>query len=442
MAKQKTIPSISSISRRQFIRNASVLSAFTIVPRFVLGGPGYLPPSDKITLGFIGTGKQGMGLLNSFMNTGEVQVIAASEVYQAKLDRFVNKANAYHAETANQSKVQYKSCNSYPDFRRLLDLKEVDAVVIASPDHQHAVMAVEAAEAGKDIFCEKPLSLTVKEGRAMVDATRKSKRVFQTGSMQRSWPEFRQAVELVRNGYIGDIKTVKVSVGGPPLPYDLPEETIPEGLNWDGWLGPNTPVAFNVELAPPLSQDVFPNWRKYKEFGGGGMTDWGAHMFDIAQWALDMDESGPVEIIPPDGNEYPFLTYKYKNGITMTHEAFDPESNNGVRFIGSDGQIDVYRRKLITTPETLKDQVIGENEKHVYFSDNHYKDFLKAMRDRTPPICDVETGHRTASVCNIGNIAYALKRPLQWNPKKEKFKKDDEANSLLGRPMRAQWNVL
>ena len=171
------------------------------------------------------------------------------------------------------------------------------------------------------------------------------------------------------------------------------------------------------------------------------MTDWGAHMFDIAQWGLDKDATGPVKVTPPDGKEVQFLTYEYDNGITMTHENFG--INNAVRFIGTKGQIDIQRRKLETSPDaTLKDKVIGPNEKHVYFSDNHYTDFLKAIKNRTQPVADVEIGHRTASVCTLGNIAYELKRPLEWNPKKEKFLKDDTANLMLSRKLKGEWNVL
>ncbi|WP_138992285.1 Gfo/Idh/MocA family protein [Larkinella sp. C7] len=432
----------SALSRRKFIGQASAaLSAFMIVPRFVLGGTGYRAPSDIITLGFIGTGKQSRGLSRNFLATGETRILASAEVYKAKRDLFIEQAKAYYTSEDGKAKVNgaYSEIQAYNDFRQLLDRKDIDAVVIASPDHWHAVMAVKAAEAGKDIYCEKPLALTIKEGRAMVNATRKHKRVFQTGSMQRSWPEFRQTAELIRNGYIGDIKGIKVNVGPPPKRYDLPAEPIPEGLDWAMWLGPNEPVPFNSELAPPLSKDVFPNWRNYKEFGGGMVTDWGAHMFDIVQWSLDMDNSGPVEVIPPDGKEHKFLTYRYDNGITMTHEPW--EWNNAIQFVGSEGTLNIQRKKLETTPATLKDKVIGPDEKHVYHSDNHYKDFLNAMRKRSEPICDVEIGHRTASVCTIGNIAYQLKRPLKWDPKKENFKKDKEANGLLERSLKSEWAI-
>lgn len=425
------------INRRQFIEKIAVASAFAIVPRFVLGGKGYVSPSDMITLGFIGTGRRGIKLKELFLKTGSAKIVAACDVYEDKVITFKKEADEYYAENAGNSK--YRGCELYKDFREILNNKDTDAVVISTPDHWHAVQAVRAAEAGKDIFCEKPLSLTVREGRAMVDATRKHQRVFQTGSMQRSSPEFRQAVELIRNGYIGDIKTVKVSIGGPPKDYNLNEEKIVEGLDWNSWLGPNFYQHFNSQLAPPLSADFWPKWRDYREFGGGDMTDWGAHMFDIVQWALDMDHTGPVVITPPDGGNTPFLTFKYRNGITVTHENFGKK--NAVRFIGTEGQIDVQRKKLETTPSSLQHKVMASGEEHVYYSDNHFKDFLDAVRNRTTPICDVETGHRSATICNLGNIAYQLNRPLMWNPKKEKFKRDKEANSLLERPLRKEWMI-
>ena len=440
MIDKKKQPSVDN-SRRNFIKqSASALAGYIIVPRFVLGGVSpngskYIPPSDMISLGFIGCGKQGKILSNYFLTTNEIRIVAISEVYKDKAELMLKTIKT------NQEKNKQAVNNDigvHNDFRELLTRKDIDAVVIATPDHWHAAVAVRAAEAGKDIYCEKPLALTVKEGRAMVNATRKHNRIFQTGSMQRSWPEFRQAVEIIRNGFIGEIKSIKVNVGPPSITYDLPEQPVPDGLDWNKWLGPNEFKHFNAELAPPITQDVYPNWRKYKEFGGGQVTDWGAHMFDIAQWALDMDNSGPTEIFAPDA-EHPFLTYKYKNGIIMTHEKW--EWNNAVLFIGTEGELRIARGKLETTPASVKDKIIGDTQKHVYKSENHYKDFLNAMRTRTKPICDVEIGHRTATVCNIGNIAYQIKRPLKWDPKKEKFKDDAEANALLGRPMLNEWAI-
>jgi predicted dehydrogenase len=439
MKKEKT----NSLTRRGFVgTTAKAITGFLIIPRFVMGGKSqsgvpFLPPSDIISLGFIGVGKQGRGLTKSFLNTGQTRISAISEVYEGKALRTIDTIKETYK--MNASLGTFATIPVYTDFRELLARKDVDAVVIATPDHWHATMAVKAAAAGKDIYCEKPLSLKVKEGRAMVNATRKYNRVFQTGSMQRSWPEFRQAVELIRNGYIGEIKSVKVNVGPPPVAYNLPAEPIPAGLDWDKWLGPNEEVAFNSELAPPLTKDVFPNWRNFREFGGGMVTDWGAHMFDIVQWALGMDDSGPIEVIAPDGKDHPYLTYHYANGIKMTHET--RECSNGIHFIGTAGEIKVQRKKIETSPSNLAQRIITDSEKHVYKSIDHYKDFLNAMRTRTKPVCDVEIGHRTASVCNIGNIAYRLNRALKWDPIKERFKNDAEANALLTRKMRKEWSI-
>ncbi|GAB4030154.1 Gfo/Idh/MocA family protein [Spirosoma jeollabukense] len=429
-------------NRRTFLKQAASLSAFYIVPRHVLGR-GYLAPSDQISIGFIGLGKQSGGLRNQFLKN-DARIVAVCDVDQPKVTAFSEAVNKFYAEKAE--KTSYNGCLLYDDYRKLLNNKGVDAVVIATPDHWHSAIAIAAAKAGKDIYCEKPLSLTIQEGRDMVNATRTYKRVFQTGSMQRSWKEFRQAVELVRNGYIGQIKTVNVNVGGPPHDFDLAAEPIPAGLNWDAWLGPNVVERpYNNVLDPVLGASFWGKWRDIRDFGGGGMTDWGAHMFDIAQWGLDMDNSGPTELTP--GKDGAGLVYRYANGVDMHHTPVD--GPQFCQFIGTEGEVKVSRGNLTTTPDTLKDKVIGEGEKHsnrsasadkrVYFSDNHYKDFLDAIKSRKNPICDVEVGHRTASVCSLGNIAYQLGRPLRWNPVAEKFDNDAEANRLLSRPMRTKW---
>ena len=348
----------------------------------------------------------------------------------------MNATNKWYSEKLGQG--SYKAATGIKDFRELLLRKDIDAVVIAAPDHWHAAMAVRAAEAGKDIYCEKPLSLTVKEGRAMVNAARKHNRVFQTGSMQRSAPEFTKAVQLVRSGAIGTVKKVYVNVGGPPKVWDLQSETRPEGLDWDLWMGPNTVERpYNNELAPAMDAKFWPKWRDYVEFGGGGMTDWGAHMFDIAQWGLNMDASGPAELVYSEPGKG--LIYKYANGIEVVHRPM--EGKQHCHFVGTDGEVFVARGELKTTPEPLKDKVFNAGDAGVYVSTNHYKDFLNAIRTRKPPICDVETGHRTASVCNIGNIAYGLGRSLKWDPVKEDFVGDKEASQRLGRPMRKEWKV-
>ncbi len=425
------------ISRRKFLERSAALSLFFIVPRHVLGGKGFVAPSDRINIGFIGAGRQAISLQKSFLSTAEARIVAASDVYASKVESFVAAVNAFHAK--EEGKATYNGCSGHADFRAILANKDVDAVVIATPDHWHAVQAVLAAEAGKDIYCEKPLSLTIKEGRAMVHAARRHKRVFQTGSMQRSMPEFQQAVSLIRNGYIGDLTNIKVSVGGPPVPLNLPAENLVPGLDWNAWLGPNEAIPFNNQLNPALGDKLWARWRDFKGWGGGGMTDWGAHMFDIAQWAMNTDDSGPVQITPPNGKDHPFLTYQYSNGVVMTHEDFG--KRNAIQFNGTKGSIEVQRGKLVTTPTELATRVLLSEKIQIHKNINHYKDFLQCMRTREKPICDVEIGHRTATVCNLGNIAYELNRPLHWNPRKEKFRGDREANALRGRQLRKEWSI-
>lgn len=422
------------LNRRNFLGKAALgAAAVTIIPRHVMGGNGYVAANDRINLGYIGTGKQGRILLNYFtQNCKDAVPVAACEVYQAKLGLFMQQAKKAHPNGSIQT---------YEFYRELLANPEVDAVVIATPDHWHAQIAVDAAKAGKDIYCEKPMALTIAEGRAMVDATRKYDRVFQTGNMQRSWRDFRHAVELVRNGYIGDIKEINVHVGDPVVQCNLPSEKVPEGLNWDLWVGPSLYRDFHSELAPPIERDIYPNWRNYRDFGGGMITDWGAHMFDIVQWGLNMDESGPVEFTPPDQPAKRGLKMTYANGIVVNHVNWG--ENNAVQFIGSEGKIEISRGFLRTFPnEKLGKAELKETDKRVYFSDNHYQDWMKAIRTRQRPISDVETGHRTASMCNLANIAYELQRPLKWDPKKEEFKDDLFANLMRTRPFRGKWNFM
>ncbi len=426
-------------SRRNFLKQSALTAAaFTIVPRHVLGGPGYVPPSDKITLGFIGTGKLSGGLSQRFMALPEVQMVAACDVHAGKLARFQQQVNQHYAEaTGNDS---YQGCTPYFEYEDLLAREDLDGVIIALPDHWHAIAAIAAMEAGKDVYCEKPLAHTVKEGRAIVKAAEKTGRILQTGSMQRSWQDFRHAVELVRNGYLGEIKSVKVNVGDPAIADDLPEEEAPIGLGWDRWLGPAPQRGYSTVLAPPLSDGGWPMWRRYREYGGGILSDWGAHMFDIAQWGLGMDDSGPVAFMPPSEPEATRgLKMVYANGVQMTHEDFD--RGWAVQFNGSEGKLAVSRSFLDSDIPGLVDRKIGEDEKRVYFSDNHYQDFLDAMRSRQPPICHPEVGHRSASVCNLANIAYQLRRPLTWDPQKEKFAGDGEANQLLGKDYRKPYKL-
>jgi len=405
------------------------------VPASALGKADTAAPSERITLGFIGSGKQSQHLIRSFLNSPGTQVLAVCDVDRLKLERGAKIVADFYAQKSTQPH-NGPFCTLYGDFRDLLARNDIDAVVISTPDHWHAIIVARAAQAGKDIYCEKPLSQTIAEARAMVNAVRRYGRVFQTGSMQRSDNRFRFACELVRNGYIGEIKTVTVGVGGPPEDKPLPAEPVPDYLDWDMWVGPAPWRPYNRDLSPHISVDVFPNWRYHSDFGGGGMTDWGAHHFDIAQWGLGMDETGPVEIIPPDGKDYKVLTYKYANGIMMTRD-----NANGILFTGTQGKVEVNRGYLKTSPDSLKDPQIRPDQIHLYDSNNHYVDWLDAIRKRTRPICDIETGCRSVTVCHLGNIAYKLKRPLKWDPRREVFMGDDEANRLLWRSYRSPWYV-
>lgn len=423
-------------NRRKFLVNsAKATLAFTIVPRFVLGGKGYQSPSDRISLGFIGTGKQGRGLLNSFAD--KAQIVAAADADTKKLALFESNASKKYATLTG--KTDYKGIKTYNDFREVLHRKDIDAVVIATPDHWHAVHTVMAANAKKHVYCEKPLAHSIEEGRAMVNAMKKHQLILQTGSMQRSRPNFRQACELVRNGYIGKIKEVLVSVGDPAIPCDLTAVTVPVELNWEEWVGPAPFRPFNPELAPPVEQDIFPHWRNYKEYGGGMVSDWGAHMFDIAQWGLGMDATGPVKFLPPEGNAVKGLVMVYENGVVMKHQDFG--RNYGVRFIGEKGTIDISREYLDSNPANIGTAVIQPNEIHLYNSPDHYHDWLNCIKSGKQPICDAETGHRTSSVCCLANIAYWLRKPLDWNPVKEQFENSPEGNQLVKANIRGKWKL-
>ena len=435
--ENKKTPLAKESSRRSFVKNGlQAAVAFTIIPRFVMGGKGYLPPSDRINLGFIGTGKQAKSLVNSFKKIA--QTVAGADVDSKKLAAFKQLTEKYHAEVAQKEK--YSGFTEYADFRQMLERKDIDGIVIATPDHWHAVMAIMAANAGKHVYCEKPMAHTVGEGRAMVNTMERNKVVFQTGSMQRSWEKFRHAVELVRNGYIGAVKEVLVTVGDPAVPCFLPAVNVPSYLDWDGWVGPSEFKPFNPELSPPIEEDIYPHWRNYKEYGGGILSDWGAHMFDIAQWGLGMDRTGPVKFIPPPDNATKGLTMVYANGIVMKHVDFG--RGFAVRFIGDKGVLDISRDFIDSNPANIATATLSTNDTRVYVSDDHYKDWLDGIKTGKQPICDVETGHRTSSVCALANIAYWLKKPLDWDPKKEQFKNDVQANALLMPAIRGSWKLV
>ena len=426
-------------SRRNFLqKSALAAAAITIVPRHVLGGKGYIPPSDTLNMGFIGTGKQGTGLLGNFIKLPGVHVIAGCDVDQNKRNRFKERTDAYYKETTGND--NYSSCLIFSDYQELLTMDEIDCVVIATPDHWHTIPSVEAMKAGKDVFCEKPLAHTLYEGREIVKTATKQGRVFQTGSMQRSWPDFRKACELVQNGYVGEISKVIVNVGDPAIKCELPAEPQPDYLDWERWVGPAPMRPYNQILSPPIEQDHFPLWRDYREYGGGILADWGAHMFDIAQWGLDMDESGPVKYIPPeDPAAKRGMRMIYANGVEMVHEDFD--RGWAVRFIGTEGSLDISRSFLDSKPERIAQTEIKSSDKRLYVSENHYQDWIDAIINRTKPVAHAEIGHRTSSICNIANISYQLHRELDWDPVKERFIGDSEANKLRTKEYRKPYTL-
>jgi predicted dehydrogenase len=279
----------------------------------------------------------------------------------------------------------------------------------------------------------------VAEGRAMVSAARKFDRVFQTGNMQRSWRNFRHACEMVSNGYIGEVREINVNVGDPVMACELTGEDAPEYLNWDLWVGPSMYRNYSPVLSPPIEDQNWAMWRSYMGFGGGSVTDWGAHMFDIAQWALGMDRSGPVEFIPPEKRSTRGLQMRYASGVVLNHTDWGEE--NAMQFIGTEGKIEISREFYRSDIEGLTGFELKAGDTPLYRSDDHYQNWIDAVRKRTQTVADVETGHRTASLCNIANLAYTLERTLKWAPAHERFIGDEDADRLLGRSFRGQWDI-
>jgi predicted dehydrogenase len=425
-------------TRRQFLGSATAafLGAPLIVSSAALGDDKKPAASERIGLGFIGMGKQNRGHLNHFLGQNDVQVLAVCDVDTTRREAAKKTVEQRYAERTKQG--QYKGCGAYNDFRELLARPDIDAVVIATPDHWHAIPVIEACKAGKDIYCEKPLTLTIHEAKLLIDVVRKYNRVFQVGSQQRSGKEFRTACEYVRSGRIGKLQTVKVDVGGPSRPCDLKEEELEKGLDWDRWLGPAPKRGYSSVLSPRGVHNHYPDWRQYREYSGGMMTDWGAHHFDIAQWGLGLDESGPSEIIPPDDPKATKgLRYLYANGVEVIHA-----SSGGVLFIGTDGEILVNRGKLSCKPDKILKEPLTEKDVHLYNSPGHQRDWVNCIRSRKRPICDVEIGARSVTVCHLGNIAYWTHRKLKWDPKGWQFLGDPgEAAKLLDRERRDPYQL-
>ncbi|MGN0201833.1 MAG: Gfo/Idh/MocA family oxidoreductase [Candidatus Cryptobacteroides sp.] len=392
--------------------------------------------NDKIRLGFIGLGNQANYLLSSFIQMEDVLVVAGCDVYDIKRNRFYNTVTNFY-----QGKG-LKKCSPamYIDYNELLAREDIDAVVIATPDHWHAAIAIAACKAGKDVYLEKPMTLTIYEGQQLVKAVRKYNRILQVGSQQRSSEEFIHAATVAREGELGQIRKVELFVGrweGQPFPVKCPreKEEVPAGLDWERWLGPLTEseyVYYYPDIDPLLNEDggeyCWGAWRWYKKTGGGYMTDWGAHMFDIVQWALGKDGSGPTEIIPPGYSFYKNLTYKYDNGIVVEETTFD-DKGQGVKIYGDEGWIAVHRGNLYASDPKFEIRV-SDNEVPFEARAGHHRVFIESVKSRIDPNVPVEVGHSSCNMCNIGIIAGELGRPLVWNPIVQKFMHDDEANAL------------
>jgi predicted dehydrogenase len=413
------------------------------------------PPSDRLGVGFIGMGIQSRGLLNSFLHEHSVEVVAVCDVDTTRREAARKRVDEHYAAFPASGRP---GCSAYNDFRELLVRKDVDAVCIATPDHWHAIITLAALRAGKDVYCEKPLTHNIHEALEVMKAVDASGRVLQTGSMQRSMKEFKVACELVRNGAIGQVERVSCSFGDPPVPCDLPEEPMEFGLDWDTWLGPAPQRAYSSVLSPRGLHDHFPDWRLYREFGGGMVTDWGAHHLDVAQWGLGMDEGGPVEVRPPEGKGAKRgAVLVYASGVTVTHE-----DGFGVEFVGSEGRVQVNRGRFTFTREgrrvawftdredgTSCEGQVAKAEKEylkdakvrLYVSTDHVADFLGRVRDRRKPITSEQVGGRTVICCHLMNLAYEHEARILWDPAACAFAGGTGDPRWLNRDYRAPWSA-
>lgn len=445
------------MKRRKFIKQAgiaasAIISVPTIIPAACIGKSGRTAPSDKINLAFIGAGNQATNDVMDFLADDRIMVTLICDVNKksdgywdgrvAGREYIRDVVNGYYSKKFER---HYNACSDLVDFREVITRKDIDAVEIATPDHWHAIPVLMAASAKKDIYCQKPLSLTIAEGRAMSDTVKHHNVVFQTGSQQRSNPNFRRICELVRNGRIGQLETVICG-----LPSGTPDfgkkahltavEPVPEGFNYDLWLGP-APFA---EYAPCRTHV---NFRWILDYSGGQLTDWGGHHPDIAQWGMDTELTGPVKIQNARAKwaDHPhyntatdfYFECIYENGLKMIVQS---GADFGVTFIGSEGKVWSDRGKHTVEPKNLTDTVIGPHEIQLYRSDNHFRNFIDCVISRRETIAPVEVAHRSITIAHLGNIAMKLGKDLEWDPKTERILNVPEANEMLSRPMREPWN--
>ena len=425
-----------AIDRRDFLKASALGLAGTVVLGSCVGNACNTekkkklttnPFGDIINVGAIGLGRQCLSVSRGFTKIPNVRIVGCTDVYKDKCTRYVNVINGIYKEKGIESDVQV-----YESYEALLANPDIHAVIIATPDHWHAAIAVAALNAGKDVYLEKPMTFTIYEGQQLIKAVRENGRILQVGCQQRSDAAFQHAVKMVQEGKLGKIHSVKAKFGAPPTPYDLPRTKLPEGLDWDKWLGPlPLYVHYNDDMNPPISLDPVKNehcwgaWRWYRETGGGYTTDWGAQMIDIAQGGIGMDGRGPVEVIPAGVDGAEFLTWKYDNGVVMTEEPLPVSQENGVRFEGEKGWIEVTRSQYHTNvPELnfVREKKGGEYEE----APAHYQTFIDSMISRKDPNAPVEVGHSTCTACTLGNIANEVKHAIKWDPDKQVFVGDDE----------------
>jgi predicted dehydrogenase len=406
------------------------------VPGSALGREGDAAPSERITMGCIGVGSRGTGNMRSFLGRSETQILAVCDV---------DKNNRDKAKKTIDDKYGNSDCKTYLDFREVISRDDIDALSLALPDHWHSIPAIMGARYGKDIYAEKPLARTIREGRAMVEAVTRYGRVWQTGSQQRSTGNFHKACELVINGRIGKVAKVEVGLPTGRGGENTPVQPVPEGLDWDWWLGPAPWRPFTGFGRNGPHWD----WRWIMDYSGGQLTDWAGHHIDIAHWGLGLDRTGPIEIegageYPRDGiydtpTAYKF-TCKYDNGVVIT-VANNKQIPQGTKWYGDKGWIYVNRGKLEADLKSVLDEVIGPNEIHLYESRDHHGNFLECVKSRKETIAPIEIGHRSISVGLLGEIAMLTEQKLKWDPEKEFFLNSDAANRLLSRPMRSPWHL-
>jgi predicted dehydrogenase len=432
-------------SRRDFLRSSEAFAAAPLVAHFipsrVLAAPGRSGANERIGLGYIGTGRRAHQMLGNMARLpslpGEVRLVAVSDIWPQKCEEYLK---AYREKVLAPKKLEPGSYAIYADYRELLKRSDVDAVVITTCDHWHALPAIHACQAGKDVYGEKPLTLTIAEGRAMVNAVRKYNRVFQTGTQQRSYLRNRQGCELIRNGRLGKVHTVictNYQSSKPCSAYQIPTEPVPEGLDWDTWCGQTEPRPFSNHVYLTYND---PGWQRLREYSGGLLTNWGAHGLDMVQWALGTDETGPIEI-EPLGNQFNSkVIYRYASGVQVRLET-DGSVLGGGKFIGDKGTLTMTRGKFHTDPIAISKEEITDDDLRLYKSDNHLQNFIDCVKSRERCVADVEIGHRTATICHLGGIARQLGRTLRWDPEQELFPGDDEANAYLDRPKRKPYQL-